>query len=131
VVILGSIETVNGNAHAAAARMGIREVVRRLNAALGASMVSAMAGAKDPKASYRWQREDGPVPSDDAQSRILLAHRAWTLVADADGDQAARLWFLGANPWLGEVSPVEAIHDGRSKAVMDAAVAMVSGSFNG
>lgn len=128
---MSGIATISGSAHAATARMGIREVVRRLNAALGASMVSALAGAKDPKTSYRWQREDGPVPSDDAQARIILAHRAWVIVSDADGEHAARLWFLGSNPWLGEVSPVEAIFEDRSKDVMDAATAMASGGFNG
>lgn len=125
------IATINGNVHAQTARMGIREVVRRLNAALGASMVSALAGAKDPKTSYRWQREDGPMPSDEAQARILLAHRAWMLVSDTDGEHSARLWFLGANPWLGEISPVEAIFQDRAKDVMDAAAAMSGGGFNG
>lgn len=127
---MGDIATINGSAHAATARLDFREIVRRLNGALGASMVSALAGAKDPKASYKWQKEGGPVPSDATQARVLLAHRAWKLVSDADGDQVARLWFLGANPWLGEVSPVEAIHDDRSKAVMDAATAMTSGGYN-
>lgn len=111
--------------------MDFREIVRRLNASLGAAMVSAIAGAKDPKASYRWQKENGTVPSDASQARILLAHRAWMMVSDVDGEQVARQWFLGANPWLDEISPVEAIYQDRFKAVIDAAEAMSSGGYNG
>lgn len=127
---MGNMITTTGAAHAETSRMDFREIVRRLNASLGASMVSALAGAKDPKASYRWQKEDGTVPSDAFQARILLAHRAWKMISDVDGDQVARQWFLGANPWLDEVSPVEAIHQDRFKAVIDAAEAMASGGFN-
>jgi hypothetical protein len=34
-------------------------------------------------------------------------------VAGVEGEHVARLWFVGANPWLGEVSPIEAIRDMR------------------
>lgn len=125
------ITTTIGTAHAETSRMDFREIVRRLNASLGAAMVSAIAGAKDPKASYRWQKENGTVPSDASQARILLAHRAWMMVSDVDGEQVARQWFLGANPWLDEISPVEAIYQDRFKAVIDAAEAMSSGGYNG
>ena len=128
---MGNIIATIGATHADTARMDFHEIVRRLNSALGASMVSALAGAKDPKASYRWQREGNTVPSNSVQSRILLAHRAWKLISDVDGDQVARLWFLGSNPWLGEVSPVEAISNDRPKDVMDAAAAMSTGAYNG
>lgn len=128
---MGDISTSNGTAHAETARMDFREIVRRLNASLGATMVSTLAGAKNPKASYRWQKEDGTVPSDAFQARILLAHRVWKMVSDVDGEQAARQWFLGSNPWLGEISPVEAIYRDKTKAVIDAAEAMASGGYNG
>ncbi|MEF9982753.1 MAG: hypothetical protein RR762_15280 [Glutamicibacter sp.] len=53
------------------------------------------------------------------------------MVSDVDGEQVARQWFLGANPWLDEISPVEAIYQDRFKAVIDAAEAMSSGGYNG
>ena len=113
-----------GDTHAGTARLGIREIVRQLNAALGATLVAALAGAKDPKISYRWARTDGPEPRPEAQKRLQLAHRAWTAVSSVEGEHVARLWFIGANPWLGEISPIEAINQGRTKEVMDAAAAM-------
>jgi len=113
-----------GGMHAGTARLGIREIVRQLNTALGATLVGALAGTKDPKISYRWARTDGPAPRPEAQKRLQLAHRAWSVVSSVEGEHVARLWFIGANPWLGEISPIEAISQDRAKDVMDAAHAM-------
>ena len=120
-----------GSECAETSHIDVPGIVRRLNAFLGATVVSAMAGAQHPETSYGWQKEGGTVPSEAFQARILLAHRAWTVVSDVDGELVARQWFFGANPWLGEISPVEAIRRDRFKAVMDAAEAMSSGGFNG
>jgi hypothetical protein len=54
-------------------------------------------------------RIDGPEPRPEAQARLQLAHRAWTAVSRAEGEHVAKLWFVGANLWLDEISPIEAI----------------------
>lgn len=126
-----SISIDVGTVHGATARLGIREIVRQLNSALGATLVAALAGSKDPKISCRWARTDGAVPLPDAQARLPLAHRAWTAVSRVEGEHVARLWFVGANPWLGEVSPIEAIKEMRARDVMAAALAMTEGRFPG
>lgn len=126
-----SISIDIGAAHAGTARLGIREIVRQLNSSLGATLVAALAGSKDPKISYKWARTDGPEPKPEAQARLQLAHRAWTAVSSVEGEHVARLWFIGANPWLREVSPIQAISELRSKEVMDAAVAMTEDRFAG
>jgi hypothetical protein len=120
-----------GAAHSGTARLGIREIARQLNSALGATLVAALAGSKDPKISYRWARIDGPEPRPEAQARLQLAHRAWTAVSSVEGEHVARLWFVGANPWLDELSPIEAIKDMRAKEVMAAATAMTDDRFSG
>lgn len=125
-----SISIDVGAAHGGTARLGIREIVRQLNSALGATLVAALAGSKDAKISYRWARTDGPEPRAEAQARLQLAHRAWTAVTGVEGEHVARLWFVGANPWLGEVSPIEAIKDMRAKDVMGAAAAMTEDRFS-
>ena len=38
-----------------------------------------------------------------------------------DSAQAVKAWFIGLNPQLGDVSPAEAIHDGRLKESLAAA----------
>lgn len=126
-----SISTIQNTGFAGTARLGIREVVRQLNAALGATLVAALAGSKDPRISYKWARENGPEPKPAAVQRLLLAHRAWIAVSTNEGEHVARLWFIGANPWLDEVSPIEAIANMESRKVMDAALAMIDDSFNG
>lgn len=120
-----------GAVHAETARLNVREIVRQLNGALGATLVATLAGNKDSKISYRWAREDGPVPKDESVARLQLAHRAWSTLSAVEGEHVARMWFIGANPWLGEVSPVQAIRDNRSKDVMNAVTAMVEDRFAG
>jgi hypothetical protein len=125
-----SIPSDAGAAHSSTARLTIREIVRRLNSALGATLVSVLAGSQDPTISYRWARADGPEPRPEAQARLQLAYRAWTVVSSAEGEHVARLWFVGANPWLDEVSPVEAIKAMRAKKVIAAAAAMAEDRFS-
>ena len=120
-----SISTIQNAGFAGTARLGIREVVRQLNTALGATLVAALSDSKDPRISYKWAREKGPEPKPAAVQRLLLAHRAWIAVSTNEGEHVARLWFIGANPWLDEVSPIEAIANMESKKVMAAAQAMI------
>lgn len=126
-----SISTIQNAGLASTARLGIREVVRQLNGALGATLVSALTGSKDPRISYKWARERGPEPRPAAVQRLLLAHRAWRLVSETEGEHVTRLWFIGTNPWLDEISPIEAIGNLESKKVMNAAQAMVEDNFAG
>jgi hypothetical protein len=57
-----------------------------------------------------------------------MAHRVWTLISVAENDYVARAWFIGANPRLGEVSPVMKLRDGALAEVMSAARAFVEGT---
>lgn len=117
--------------YAEVTRMPVQKVAQELNESLGATLVSVLAGSKDPKISYKWAKPAGPHPRDEAKKRLQLALRAWRIVSTSEGADVARMWFLGANPWLGEVSPVEAIGHDRSKEVMEAAMAMVEDRFAG
>ena len=126
-----SIATITNAGFAGTARLGIREVVRQLNGALGATLVAALTGSKDPRVSYKWARENGPEPRPEAVQRLLLAHRAWIAVSANEGEHVARLWFIGANPWLDEISPIEAISNLESRKVMTAAQAMIEDNFVG
>lgn len=125
-----SIATGMETGAAETARLGIREIVRQLNSALGATLVAALAGSKDPRISYKWAKVDGPAPNNKAVARLMLAHRAWKTVSEIEGEHVARLWFIGANPWLDEVSPIEAIFEMRSKKVIVAAEAMIEDRSN-
>lgn len=126
-----SIATITGAAHAKAARVDIREITRRLNAALGATLVSALAGSKDMKISYKWAQQDGPSPKPESMRRLQFAYAQWIAISEAEGEHVARMWFIGSNPWLDQDSPVDAIRENRFKETAAAAIAMIDDGFAG
>lgn len=54
----------------------VREIVRRLNGSLGATLVAALAGASDSMTARERARHDGPEPGLDASKRLRFAHDA-------------------------------------------------------
>lgn len=120
-----------GGAHAATARLDVHEIVRRLNGAVGATLVAALAGARNPKIGYRWARADGPTPHRDSITRLQFAYEQWQQIAAAEGEHVARMWFVGANPRLDWDTPTDAIRDGRFKDVAAAAAAMTDDGYTG
>lgn len=109
----------------------VREIVRRLNGSLGATLVAALAGASDAMTAREWATHDGPEPGPDALKRLRFAHEAWRMVAEAEGEVVARAWFTGANPWLDDDTAVNAIRVGRLVAVAGAARALTQDSHSG
>lgn len=109
----------------------VHALVRRLNSHLGATLVATLANTRDRQAPLHWARPGGPTPDLDTLTRLRAAHRAWLLLADHDGDDAARAWFVGANPLLGDVAPVVALREGRNTQVMTAARAYADGAWHG
>lgn len=84
-----------------------------------------MAGDQDFGIAGQLARDDGPATDPPAESKLRLAHRVWAVLLAAETGEVARPWFLGANPWLDGISPVEAITQGRAQAVLCAAQAMI------
>lgn len=119
------------SAYRRAISLDIREVTRRLNASLGGTLVSALAGSSDTKSSHRWAKANGPQPRPQTVKRLVFAYEQWQRVAEAEGEHTARVWFIGANPWLGYDTPVNAIREGRLPDVAAAAQALVDDSFSG
>jgi hypothetical protein len=113
------------------ALLSIHEVVRRLTAALGPTLVAALSGTTDRTLPLEWARHDGPEPEPEMQARLRHALVTWRTVAEVEGDDVARLWFIGANPWLGDESVVSALREDRFKDVDAAADAMVNDSYPG
>lgn len=109
----------------------VREIVRRLNGSLGATLVAALAGASDARTAREWARHDGPKPAPDASKRLRFAQEVWRMVAGAEGAEVARAWFTGANPWLNDDTAVNAIRVGRLVAVAGAARALTQDSPSG
>ena len=118
-------------AHTRTLRLDIREITRRLNVALGGTLVASLAGSKDVKLPYRWAKTNGPAPKNEAVRRLQFAYEQWTKLAEAEGEHVARAWFIGANPWLGYDTPITAIREDRFKESAAAAQAVIDDSFSG
>ena len=118
-------------AYRRAIALDVREVARRLNTALGGTLVSALAGSSDTKSSHKWAKVSGPSPRPETVKRLYFAYEQWQKVSETEGEHTARVWFIGANPWLGYDTPVNAIRDGRLPEVAAAAQALVDESFSG
>lgn len=118
-------------AHADTVRLGLREVVERLNRHLGATLVATLAGVNDRKLPYRWARADGGAPNREAAGRLLAAHRIWLELADAESDDVARAWFIGENPYLDEQAPVLALREGNVRETLLAAQAFLNDGWQG
>ncbi|MEO7122000.1 MAG: hypothetical protein ABI400_02555, partial [Lacisediminihabitans sp.] len=82
-------------------------------------------------ASHRWAKEGGPEPRSEAVKRLAFAYEQWQKITEVEGEHVARLWFVGANPWLDYDTPVNAIREGRLEEVGRAAHALVDDSFSG
>ncbi|MGC2941829.1 MULTISPECIES: hypothetical protein [unclassified Brevibacterium] len=123
--------TNENSAYRRAITVDSREIAQRLNDALGGTLVSALAGAADAKSSHKWAKAHGPQPRQDSVTRLIFAYEQWQRVSEAEGEDVARMWFIGANPWLQYDTPVNAIRNGHFRQVADAATALVDDSFNG
>lgn len=116
-------------AHADAMRRGLHEMVAELLDQLGPTAVRAMTGTRDRGMPARWAREDGPTPRSQTQDQLRLGYRVWVMMRDAETARVAAAWMTGANPRLGEDTPLTAIRELRSAEVVAAATAFINGTF--
>lgn len=113
--------------HGKTIRLTTPELVRQLVSHLGPTLVATIANVADKKLPHRWAKVDGPAPRSQSLERLQMAHRIWGLISASDNETVARAWFIGANPRLGEESPVMAIREGRGAEAHKAAVAFTEG----
>ncbi|TDW31419.1 hypothetical protein EDD25_3234 [Cryobacterium psychrophilum] len=71
------LEEPDETAAASTIALSIREITRRLNAALGGTLVAALAGTKDTSAPRTWAKEGGPQPRPAAMKRLAFAYEQW------------------------------------------------------
>lgn len=106
--------------------MNIHDLVRELNANVGATVVQTMAGVKDRTSPHKWAQPDGPEPRPEVEARLRLGYRVWKTLESAEGRSVALAWLLGSNPRLDEDLPVMYIQQQRTREVLGAADAFVN-----
>lgn len=109
-------------------QLDIRQIVQESNAALGPTLVAALAGSKEREQQLDWANPNGAEPGPQYVARLTFAHEEWTRLVSGEDDQVARIWFIGANPRLHEDSPVTAIREDRCAEVTAAVTSFLEGS---
>jgi hypothetical protein len=102
-----------------------REIARQLNTHLGPSLVALLANVSDRKLPRQWA-EGEALPTDSSKARLDAGHRTWREIASAETDHVARAWFVGTNPQLDDLTPIEALRLGRIDQVLAAASQFVA-----
>lgn len=116
-------------AHADAMRKELHELVAELVNQLGPTVVQAMTGTRDRSMPAAWARADGPTPRQRTHDQLRLGYRVWTMLRDAEGSNVAAAWMTGANPRLGEDTPLTAIREMRAADVVGAAGAFIDATY--
>ena len=114
--------TDTNSAFTQSVRLSIAEVTAFLLEVLGRSLVLRLAGITDPHAVRDWvagTRQPRPA----TETRLRTAYRAFQIINAADNEYAARAWFIGLNPQLGDEAPTIAIREDRLRDVIVAAEA--------
>lgn len=124
------VDTRTGDGTESSPPNGPTENARNLISVLGPTLVATLSGV-DRSVARSWMSSDGDVPSGEVAERLLFARDAWQRVSAAEGDDVARAWFVGGNPWLKDDTAIMAIREGRFAEVSAAAQALVDDSWSG
>ncbi len=89
-------------AHEYAISSDIREVVRELVDALGATMVAAIGGVSETRAVKQWMTDRDPQRPHLLRFALQLA---WVICEKGDRN-TARAWFQALNPHLNDAVPL-------------------------
>ena len=114
-------------AHRQSVNASVSEVASFLQDLLSRRLVAYVAGVKDGKTATRWASGEVTGVRQESEQRLRTAYEIAQLLIRFDSPRIVRAWFIGLNPQLDDVSPAEAIHEGRLKEAKAAARAFVAG----
>lgn len=101
------------------------EKVKYLNSKLGPTLVAAAIGIRNRQAIIEVSVNLEGILTVQQKIRLDVLFEVWNTVANSEGDDIARAWFIGANPWLNDESAISAIREDWFNQVRAAAQAMV------
>jgi hypothetical protein len=115
-------ENISQVVHRQATAASISEIARLLQEVLSRRLTAYAAGVQDGKTVTRWASgEVSEIRDIDVERRLRMTYEIVQLLLLQDSAHTVKAWFIGMNPELDDVSPVEAIHDGFLKDARDAA----------
>lgn len=114
------------SAHRASVSESTTDIARFLSETLGPKLTAFIVEA-DPKTVTRWTRDVKRTPQEDTERRLRSAYQVFQLLQTVESPHTIRAWFMGMNPQLDDLSPAEALNEGKAREVMAAARAFSNG----
>jgi hypothetical protein len=106
----------------------VSEIAGFLQELLSRRLTAYIAGVTSGKTISRWASgEVTEVRDHETERRLRTSYEIAQLLLDRDSAQTVKAWFIGLNPQLGDVSPAEAIREGKLKEALAAARAFAVG----
>ena len=115
-------------AHRQAVVTPVGDVVSFLQDLLGRRLVAYVAGVKDAKTVSRWASGEVGSVRQESEERLRTAYEVAQLLVQFDSPGLVKAWFIGLDPQLDDVSPDEAIREGKLEEAKAAARAFIAGS---
>jgi hypothetical protein len=115
-------------AHKQAIRASVQEAAASLQELLSRRVTAFIVGVGDGKTVTRWASgEITDIRDEEVEKRLRRAYEIAQLLLQFDSPATVRAWFIGLNPQLGDISPAEAIHQGKLQEALIAARAFIAG----
>lgn len=123
-----SVSDVATQVHREAMQASVQELASFLQDILTRRVTALIADSKDAKTVSRWASGQITVIRDPLiEQRLRTAYEVAKMLLQYDSPQTVRAWFIGLNPQLGEMSPVDVLANGDLKEVRAAARAFIAG----
>lgn len=115
-------------AHKEAVSTPLNELVSALQARLSRRITAYIAGVDSVKTVTRWASgEVVTVRDHEMEQRLRTAYEVFLLLTNYESVNTVKAWFIGLNPQLGDVAPIDALREGQLKEVLSAARAFTVG----
>lgn len=122
-----AFQPFTGNPYRTALQAPVSEIAANLQKLLSRKLTAYAVGVRDAKTITRWASNDvDVVRSEDVERRLRTTYQVALMLLSVDAPSTVKAWFLGANPDLGDVSPIEMIRRDADREVIGAARAFVA-----
>lgn len=115
-------------AHKEAVSVPLNELTSALQARLSRRITAYIAGVDNAKTVTRWASgEVTTVRDHETEQKLRTAYEIFLLLTNYEAVSTVKAWFIGLNPQLGDVAPIDALREGRLRDALSAARAFTVG----
>lgn len=108
--------------HRQATAASISDIARLLQEVLSRRLTAFAAGVQEGKTVTRWANgEVKEIRDFEVEQRLRATYEIALLLLIRESPHTVKAWFIGMNPELDDVPPIQAIRNGQLKDAMEAA----------